>query len=86
MKNRWLSTCLKLTLESDVAVERATMWLRERQYMTELLRLERYATGGVIMYCRLKAMNLQQRLEMMTQLSRLEGIEVVVTQPGEDAS
>ena len=80
------SACLKITLENGVAVERATMWLWERQYMTELLRLERCATGSVILYCSLKAMNPQQRLEMMVELSRLEGIEVVVTQTGEEAS
>lgn len=80
------SACIKLTLESSVDAERAAMWLRERQCMAEVLRLEQCATGSVIMYCRLKPMNPQQRLELVTQLSRLEGIEVVVTQPGEDAS
>ena len=80
------SACIKLTFESSVAAERAAMWLRERQCMAEVLRLERCAAGGVFMCCRLKPMNPKQRFDLLTQLSGLEGMRAVEIQPGEDAT
>ena len=77
------SAYLKLTFENSGSAEQAIIWLRERQGITEVLRIERCATGSVIMSCRLKSMNPQQRLELMAQLSSREGIEMVESQFGE---